>query len=178
LMVPRTGRVMYLSVLDYPSGWRIAAPSRTIIPELKQRWPLTEAIEVSDRTTPAESDLVRAMAGNYDAIVAGVFVRASSGSGRLDLAPHVIELLQDLTRDGQRAARPFVAVFFGNPYTPMFVQEIPAMLLTYDFSDYAEQSAVKALAGEIPIAGKLPITLPGMLPLGHGLSRPGTPSGR
>ena len=178
LTVPRTGRVMYLSVLDYPSGWRIAAPSRTIIPQLKERWPLTDAIEVSDRTTPAEFDLVRAMARTYDAIVAGVFVRASSGSGRLDLAPTVVELLQELTRDTERSGRPLVAVFFGNPYTPMFVQEMPAMLLTYDFSDYAETSAVKALAGEIPIAGKLPITLPGLFPLGHGMTRGSTARAR
>ena len=47
----------------------------------------------------------------------------------------------------------------------MFVPELPAMLLTYDFSDYAEQSAVKAIAGEIAIGGKLPITLPGFFPL-------------
>ena len=172
LPVARDGRVLYLSVLDYPSGWRIAAPSRTIIPELRTRWPNADAIEVSDRTSPAELDLVRAMSGNYDAIVAGVFVRASSGSGRLDLAPQVIKLLQDLARRSERASQPFVAAFFGNPYTPMFVQDIPAMLLTYDFSDYAESSAVKALAGEIPIAGKLPISLPGMLPLGHGMTRP------
>ena len=63
-------------------------------------------------------------------------------------------------------------MFFGNPYTPMFVPEIPAMLLTYDFSDYAEDSAVSAIAGEIAIGGKLPITLPGLFPLGHGLTRP------
>ena len=171
LPTPRTGRVLYLSVLDYPSGWRIAAPSRTVIPELKARWPNTEAVEISDRTTPAEVELVRAMADNYDAIVAGIFVRASSGSGRLDLAPHVIRLLQDLSRASERRSQPFVAAFFGNPYTPMFVQELPAMLLTYDFSDYAEQSAVKAIAGEIPIIGKLPISLPGLFELRHGLRR-------
>jgi beta-N-acetylhexosaminidase len=84
LTTPRTGRVLYLSVLDYPSGWRIAAPSRTVIPELKKRWANTESVEVSDRATPSELDLVRAMADNYDAVVAAVFVRASSGSGRLD----------------------------------------------------------------------------------------------
>ena len=171
LAVPRTGKILYLSVLDYPSGWRIAAPSRRVIPELKTRWPATEAVEVSDRTTPAELDLVRAMAANYDGIVAGVFVRASSGSGRLDLAPNVVRLLQDLSRGSERRSQPFVAAFFGNPYTPMFVPEIPAMLLTYDFSDYAETSAVKAIAGEIAIGGKLPITLPGLFPLGHGLQR-------
>jgi beta-glucosidase-like glycosyl hydrolase len=178
LTVPRTGRVLYLSVLDYPSGWRIAAPSRTVIPELKGRWANTDAVEVSDRTTSFELDLVRAMAASYDAIIAGVFVRASSGSGRLDLAPHVIDLLLDLSRDTQRAGRPFVAVFFGNPYTPMFVPEIPAMMLTYDFSDYAERSAVRSLAGEIPIAGKLPISLPGLYAIGHGLQREALVIGR
>ena len=172
LPTPRTGSVLYLSVLDYPSGWRIAAPSRKVIPELKTRWPNTEGVEISDQTTPSEIDLVRKMADKYDAIVAGVFVRASSGSGRLDLAPQVVKLLQDLSRTSERRAQPFVAVFFGNPYTPMFVPEIPSMVLTYDFSDYAEESAVKALAGEIAINGKLPIALPGLFPLGHGIQKP------
>jgi beta-N-acetylhexosaminidase len=174
LATPRSGKILYLSVLDYPSGWRIAAPSRTLIPELKARWPNLEAVEVSDRTTPSEIELVRAMADDYDAIVAGVFVRASSGSGRLDLAPLVIELLKDLSRESDRRSQPFLAAFFGNPYTPMFVPELPAMLLTYDFSDYAEQSAARAIAGEIAINGKLPIALPGLFPLGHGIQRGAT----
>jgi beta-N-acetylhexosaminidase len=171
LTTPRTGSVLYLSVLDSPSGWRIAGPSRTVIPELKRRWANTESVEISDRATPAELDLVRAMADNYDAVVAGVFVRASSGSGRLDLAAPMVRLLQDLARTSERRSQPFVAMFFGNPYTPSFVPELPAMLLTYDFSDYAEESAVKALSGEIAIGGKLPIALPGLFPLGHGLLR-------
>ena len=171
LATPKTGSVLYLSILDYPSGWRIAAPSRTVIPALKARWPNTEAVEISDRATPSELDLVRSMSDNYDAIVAGIFVRASSGSGRLDLAPQVVRLLQDLSRGSERRNQPFVAMFFGNPYTPMFVPEIPSMMLTYDFSDYAEDSAVRALAGESAIGGKLPITLPGLFPLGHGLAR-------
>ena len=171
LPTPKTGSVLYLSVLDYPSGWRIAAPSRVVIPALRQRWPNTEAVEISDRSTPSELDLVRAMADNYDAVVAGVFVRASSASGRLDLAPPVVKLLQDLARGAERRSQPYVAMFFGNPYTPMFVPEIPSMLLTYDFSDYAEESAVKAIAGEIAIGGKLPIVLPNLFPMGHGLTR-------
>jgi beta-N-acetylhexosaminidase len=164
--------VLYLSVLDYPAQWRIAAPSRTIIPALRERWRDTEAIEVSDATTPNELALIRTMANRYDAIVAGVFVRASSGSGRLDLAAPVIRLLQDLARSSARKNQPFVMMFFGNPYVPLALTELPAMIETYDFSDYAELSAVRALAGEIAISGKLPIALPGMFPVGHGLTRP------
>jgi beta-N-acetylhexosaminidase len=174
LTVPKTARLLYLSVLDYPSGWRIAAPSRTVIPELKQRWPATVGVEISDRTSPSEIELVRAMAAGYDAIVAGVFVRASSGSGRVDLAASVINLLKDLARDSERRSQPLVTAFFGSPYTPMFVPELPAVMLTYDFSDHAETSAVRALAGEIPITGKLPISLPGLFPIGHGIRRGGT----
>ena len=171
LPTPRTGSVMYLSVLDYPSGWRIAAPSRTMIPELRARWTATESFEISDRTTPSELDLVRTLAAKFDAVVAGIFVRASSGSGRLDLAPQLEQFLQDLARATERRKQPFVSVLFGNPYTAMGIPEAPAVMLTYDFSDGAERAAVKALAGEIPITGKLPIPLPGMFEIGHGLSR-------
>jgi beta-N-acetylhexosaminidase len=171
LKLPQSSSVLFLSVLDYPRGWRIAAPSRAFLPALRERWSDVQAIEVSDQTTPNEVALIRAMAPRYDAIVAAVFVRASSGTGRLDLAPSITALLQDLGRGSAPRNQPFVAAFFGSPYAPISVPDLPAMLLTYDFSDVAEESAVKAIAGEIAIAGRLPIALPGLFPVGHGLTR-------
>jgi beta-glucosidase-like glycosyl hydrolase len=176
LKLPAASSVLFLSVLDYPRGWRIAAPSRAMLPALRGRWSDVQAIEISDATTANELALVRAMASRFDAIVAGIYVRVSSGTNRLDLAPPVVSLLQDLARGSARRSQPFVAAFFGSPYVPLSVPELPAMLLTYDLSDIAEESAVRALAGEIPIGGKLPIALPGMFPVGHGLTRPATPS--
>jgi beta-N-acetylhexosaminidase len=167
LKLPPDAQLLYLSVLDYPSGWRIAAPSRTFIPELKQRWPNVTSIELSDRTTPSELELVRAMAPRFDAVIASVFVRASSASGRMDLADPLVRLLNGFARGN----RPFVTIFFGNPYVPMFMPELPAVMLTYDFYDLAEASAVKALAGEIPITGRLPIELPGYAKVGEGIER-------
>ena len=171
LKLAKDARVLYLSVLDYPSGWRIAAPSRTFIPELKQRWPNVTAIELSDRSTASEIELVRAMASRYDAVVAGIFVRAASASGRMDLAPALTRLLNDLSRSTAVSKQPFVSVFFGNPYVTTFLPEVPAMLVTYDYYDLAEASAVRALAGERPITGRLPIELPGLAPVGGGISR-------
>jgi len=49
---------------------------------------------------------------------------------------------------------------------------LPAMLVTYEEFDAIEEAAVRAIAGEAPITGKLPISLPGMFPIGHGLERP------
>ena len=164
-------QILYLSILDSPGGWRIAAPSRSFIPELKRKWRGVTSVELSERSTANEIELVRAMAPRYDAIVASVFVRASSGSGRMDLPANMQALLRALARQTEGAKKPFVTVLFGNPYTATFLQDVPAILLTYDFYDRAETSAVRALTGEAPIGGKLPIGLPGMAERGTGLTR-------
>jgi beta-N-acetylhexosaminidase len=165
--VAKTAGVLYLSVVDYASGWREGAPSRTFLPELRKRWPNVTAVEISDRTTADELDMVRAVARRSDAIVASVFVRIASYSGRMDLSPSQVSLLESLAG----ANKPYVAVLFGNPYTATFLQKLPTMLLTYEAFDGIEAAAVSALAGETPISGRLPISLPGMFPIGHGLER-------
>ena len=165
----REANVLYLSVLDYASGWREGVPSRAIIPELKQRWPNLTSIEITDRTTSSEYDLVRALARRADVVIAGVFVRIASSSGRMDLSAPEVALLDAIAAQN----KPFVTVLFGNPYTAMALPKLPAVLLGYEFSDFTERAAARGLAGEIPIGGKLPISLPGMFPMGHGLTRPG-----
>jgi beta-N-acetylhexosaminidase len=171
LRVPREASVLYLSVLDYNSGWRIAAPSRTLLPGIRQKWPATTAIELSDRSSTSEIDLVRVSAPRYDAIVVAVFVRASSGSGRMDLAPALVRLLGDIARSTANSPKPFISVFFGNPYVPAGITGLPAIMLTYDYYDLAEGSALRALTGEAPITGRLPIAIPGMFEAGWGIVR-------
>ncbi len=171
LRTPRDGRILYLSVLDYPAGWGIGAPSRFVIPELRSRWPDVTAIELSDRTPPSDVALVREVAGRYDAVVAGVFVRAASFSGRMDLDEDLVAGLQDLAGDAAARDQPLVVFFFGNPYVMRTLPDLPAVLLTYDYRGVSEVTAVKALAGEIPIRGRLPVTLGDGLPAGHGLTR-------
>ena len=167
LAVPRDANLVYLSVLDYASGWREGIPSRTIVPELKKRWPNLTTVELTDRTTASEYELIRALTRRADAVVAGVFVRIASFSGRMDLSQPQIALLDSVAAQN----KPFVTVCFGNPYTATFLPKLPAVLLGYEFSDFTERAAAKALAGEIPIGGRLPVSLPGMFPVGHGLTR-------
>jgi hypothetical protein len=171
LRVPKDASVLFLSVVDYPAGWRIASPSRTFQPELRQRWPNLTAIEISDRATREEIELVRAMAPRFDAIVAAVYVRASSASGRSSLPDTLAELLTQLAAGTKASNTPFVAAFFGSPYAAAAVPDVPAILVTYDLYDRAERSAVRALAGDAKISGRLPVPLPGLADLGAGLDR-------
>jgi beta-N-acetylhexosaminidase len=164
---PAAANILYLSVIDYASGWREGVPSRTFLPELKKRWPNVTGVEVSDRTSADQFDLVRSLARRADAIVASVFVRIASYSGRMDISDRQVALLEELA--GQ--SRPFVTVLFGNPYTATALPKLPTMLLTYESYDGIELAAFRALVGDAPIHGKLPISLPGLFPLGHGLDR-------
>ena len=90
--------------------------------------------------------MVKVLARRADAVVAGVFVRIASYSGRMDLSPQAVSLLESIAADQQK---PFVTVIFGNPYTAMALPKLPAQLLTYEFSDAMETAAVRAIAGEI-----------------------------
>jgi beta-N-acetylhexosaminidase len=168
LRLPRTTRMLVLSVVDYASGWREGAPGRVFVPEVKQRFPDATAIEVTDRTTAAEMDLIRALARRSDAVVAATYVRVAAGSGRMGLSPAQVSLLGQLAAD---EARPMVTVAFGSPYVSDLAPKVPAVLLTYEYGDAPEAAAVRAVCGEAPIGGKLPVTIPGLFPAGHGLER-------
>ena len=176
LRLKADARVLLLSVVDYASGWREGAPGRVLIPELKKRFTDVTAIEVSDRTTTAEMDLLRAIARRSDAVVAATYVRIAAYSGRMGLSAAQVTLLEQLAAD---PAKPFVAVAFGSPYVSDIAPKLPAVLLTYEYGDAPEAAAVRALCGEAPIGGKLPVTIPGLFPAGHGLERaavaPGAP---
>lgn len=167
LRAPPSANILYLSMIDYASGWREGVPSRAFLPELKKRWPNVTGVELSDRMSADDADLVRSLARRADAIVASVFVRIASYSGRMDLSERQVALLDSLTG----LNKPYVAVLFGNPYTATALGKLPAMLLTYEEFDGIELAALRALAGETAISGKLPISLPGMFPIGHGLVR-------
>jgi beta-N-acetylhexosaminidase len=168
LRLPAGARLLVLSMIDYASGWREGAPGRVFVAELKRRFPDLVAVEVSDRATAGERDLVRALATRSDAVVAATYVRVASYSGRMDLTRDQEALLADLAAVG---GRPFVTVAFGNPYVARLASRLPAFLLTYDLGDEPEAAAVRALTGEAPVGGRLPVSIPNLFPMGHGLER-------
>jgi beta-N-acetylhexosaminidase len=176
LRLAQGARVLVLSVVDHASGWREGAPGRVFIPELKRRFGSVTAVEVTDRTTAAEMDLMRAVAKGHDAVVAATYVRIASGSGRMGLAPAQMMLLEQLAAE---VKRPFAVSAFGSPYVGELAPKVPAILLAYDWGDAAEAAAARALCGESPIGGRLPVTIPGLFPAGHGFDRaalaPGAP---
>jgi beta-N-acetylhexosaminidase len=63
---------------------------------------------------------------------------------------------------------------FGNPYIASDVPGIQTYLCTFSNTSESAASLVKALFGEIPIRGKLPVSIPSVAERGTGLQRDAT----
>jgi beta-N-acetylhexosaminidase len=80
-----------------------------------------------------------------------------------------------LTTILDRAAERTVVLAMGNPYV---VQDYPAIqnyVCAFSNVTVSETAAVKAIFGEIPIGGHLPVTIPGIASRGEGIERPARP---
>jgi len=60
----------------------------------------------------------------------------------------------------------------GSPYIAAQFPEIQTYLCTYSNAQVSELSAVKAMFGEIPMPGHLPVTVPYIANRGAGLGGP------
>jgi beta-N-acetylhexosaminidase len=158
-------RVVQINILDTRGGWREGAPGRTVIAELAKRFPRAVTVQVDDQITPAELELVRKLASVADALVVNGFVRVAAYKGSINLTPASMALMRELAA----MKKPVVFAVFGSPYVLTHIPDLPSYVVAYDTYPGAESAAIRAITGEIPFKGKLPISLPGLYAIGHSL---------
>ena len=104
------------------------------------------------------------------AAVVATFVTAAAYRGGIGLAGVYPKLMATLLG----GATPVALLALGNPYLLSSYQDVAAYMTTFSTSLSSERSAVKALFGEIPISGKMPISIPGLAAIGDGIEVPKT----
>ena len=62
-----------------------------------------------------------------------------------------------------------VVVSFGSPYFLRHFPDVDAYLCLYKNTAETQSAAARALAGEMDVTGKLPVSIPDLYPVGHGL---------
>jgi len=93
---------------------------------------------------------------------------AGQAGGSIGLDVSAGELLADIVKT---AGSKTVVAAFGNPYIGSGMQGIGTYLCTFSNTPDSAQSLVAALFGEIPIHGRLPVSIPGIADRGVGLER-------
>ncbi len=151
---------------------------RVLEQELRARVPDARIFFVDSRSAAAMSESIANAAAQARAVIAAVYVTPSAGkkvqvqgvttnSVSLDDATAAL-----LTRVLDQAGPLAVLVALGSPYVAAGFSQAQNYLCTFSGVPVSEAAAVKALFGEIPIHGRLPVTIPGVAERGAGLDRP------
>lgn len=152
---------------------------RVVERELRARVPDANVFYVDARSAGAMSEQVLGAVAQAQAVIVPVLVTPTSGKavrtsgGELKNTVSLVGDPAELLRGILAAAGPkTVVIAVGNPYLAADFPEVQNYLCTYSGAAISELSAVKALFGEIPIRGRLPVTIPGVAQRGAGLDRP------
>jgi len=139
--------------------------------ELRARIPDANVIYVDSRIAAGMSDEVLNAVGQAKKVIAAVYVIPTAGKvgNSMNMADATGTLLQQLL---DRAGQKTVVVAMGNPYLASNFPKIETYLCTFSNASVSEVAAVKALFGEIPIHGHLPVSIPNVAARGSGIEHP------
>jgi len=151
---------------------------------MKARIPEVRVISVDNDTAAAMTDQVLAAVQQAQKVILPVYAVPTAGravrsaTGEITNPVSLEEASASLMHRVLQAAGPrSVMLAMGNPYVISDFPEVQTYLCTFSNATVSEVSAVKALFGEIPIGGHMPVEIPGIAQRGAGISRPQTLKG-
>jgi beta-N-acetylhexosaminidase len=159
----RVVAVIFSDDLRLPSG-------RALEQQLRIRAPDAHVIYVDSRIAEAMSADVLKSVDEAESVIAAVYavpapgVRSSGGNVRA--TDPTGTLLRSILN---HAADKTAIVAVGNPYLAEDFPGIQNYLCTFSATTVSETSAVKAIFGEIPIRGHLPVSIPAVAQRGAGI---------
>ena len=139
--------------------------------EFRSRIPDARVIYVDPRIAAGMSDDVLKAVDEAQTVVAAVYVIPTAGKvgNSVAMADATGALLQQVL---DHAAAKTAVVAMGNPYLASDFPKIENYMCTFSNASVSEIAAIKALFGEIPIRGHLPVSIPNVAQRGAGLERP------
>jgi beta-N-acetylhexosaminidase len=143
---------------------------RAFAREFRTRIPDARVIYVDPRVAAGMSDEVLKAVDEAQTVVAAVYVVPTAGKigNSVAMADATGSLLQQLL---DHAAGKTAVVAMGNPYLAADFPKIENYMCTFSNASVSEIAAVRALFGEIPIRGHLPVSIPNIAARGTGIER-------
>jgi len=160
----RPSRALLLALYADPEPY----PGEDLERELRARFDSVTALRADTRFVNA-STLKLPPADSYDVALLALFVRVSDRKGNVDVPAEQAMLAEQVFQAG----KPVITIGFGSPYLIERFPQAETWLAAFGISDVAQISAARALFGEIPVRGHLPVTVPGVnLKAGFGIELP------
>jgi beta-N-acetylhexosaminidase len=145
-----------------------SSPLTVFQAEIRRRFPSVQTLWGDARISDEMFDEIEKAALKSDLILLSTLVRLSSGQAANSIPKKQRAIIEKLLASN----KPVVWVSFGNPYVFQAAPSVSAYLCTFSYSDTSQIAAAKAISGEIAIAGRLPVSIPGYFKSGNGLQIP------
>lgn len=145
---------------------RYSTQGRRFLEEAQARTPAVKTHWLDSALPKGElAELAADLTKSCSTIVLGVFINTAAYRASVGLAGNYPDFLETLAK----GPVPLVLISLGSPYFVKGFPHLGAILTTCSGAPTAEVAAVRALWGEIDIAGHLPVTIPGFAAVGDGL---------
>lgn len=158
---PRVYSLVLDSGLDSSPGSAFQSEIRRYYPSAITEW-------ANARITDNQADNIERQAKNSDLIICSTVARLSAGRDISHIPDEQHKIIQKLIS----TKKPMIWVLFGNPYVVKRFPEIGTCICTFSYSDVSQKAAAKAISGEMPVSGKMPVSIPGYVQTGDGLILP------
>lgn len=143
-------------------------PGEDLERQLRTRVDSLTTLRADTRFVRAEN-LKLPAADSYDVVILALFVRVSDRKGNVDIPLEQAALAEQIYKTG----KPVITMGFGSPYLIERFPQAGTWLAAFGISEVAQISMARALFGEIPVSGHLPVTVPGVgLKAGFGMEVP------
>jgi len=146
-------------------------PGEDLERELRTRFDSVTTLRADTRFRDA-ANLKLPSPDSYDVAILALFVRVSDRKGNVDVPAEQAALAEQVYKTG----KPVITLAFGSPYLIESFPQAETWLGAFGISDVAQISMARAMFGEIPVRGHLPVTIPGLqLKAGFGIEVPADP---
>ncbi len=132
-------------------------PGEDLERELRSRVDSLTTLRADTRFVKADN-LKLPSPDTYDVAILAFFVRVSDRKGNVDIPAEQAALAEKVYKNG----KPVITIGFGSPYLVEHFPQAETWLAAFGISDVAQISVARALFGQIPVRGHLPVTVPGV----------------
>lgn len=140
--------------------------ANTFLRELRRGGIRFESAILDDRSTEKEIRETAEKARRAEIIIAPLYGRVRTGQARsVGLPDSSVKVLRDLLAENKNV----VGISFGNPYLLTAFPQMKTYLVAYGDMAVLQRATARSLLGEQDIRGRLPISLPGLFPIGTGI---------
>jgi beta-N-acetylhexosaminidase len=106
-------------------------------------------------------------ANRADIVVAAMYGRVRSGAkNSVGLPEAGVSILRDLLEKDKKV----IGLSFGNPYILQSFPKMKTYVVAYGDMTALQRASARTMLGMLEPNGKLPISLPGLIPIGTGLN--------